>query len=556
MKPKLILIVILLIATVTRFWGLSIAPVSPNWDEVSLGYNAYSILKTGRDEWGTFLPTIFPAFGDYKLPVFVYASVPVMAIFGLNIFSIRFISALSGVVAVYGIYLLTNLVFKKAKTPFNHQGLSAGHFSALILSLLPWHIFLSRPALEANLGLPLYLFGLYFLFSSLNKTAHLIYSASLLGLAMHTYNSYRVLVPLTAVLFLVFYFKKIAFKSYYFWISLVIAILASTLVISQIKNGQGLARYEKLKILNTNTIYQIGQARQNSNLPEPLPKLIHNRPVFFTTQVVKNYFSYFTPQFWNQSRGAQYQFAIPGKNLVTYPVLALCLLGLFFVLKTKSKTASFFVVLFFLSPLAASFTNDPPQAIRPSPLIIFVCLFFAFGLYHVQSSLKRHQETVICLVISLFAISSVLYLKNYWYNYQLQYSSSWQYGYKQVFDYISKNGHNDQNVFVTKKYGEPHIFDFFFNKADPVIVQNKGETIRFSKSDWLWTDKFQNHYFVNDWQIPVGVVSKLSLESGLEISTANSLLITTPDHVPSNSTILGTINFLDGSIAFIILQVQ
>ena len=55
-----------------RLAAINLIPPSLNWDEVSLGYNAYSLLKTGRDEWGTVLPTIFRAYGDYKLPIYIY----------------------------------------------------------------------------------------------------------------------------------------------------------------------------------------------------------------------------------------------------------------------------------------------------------------------------------------------------------------------------------------------------------------------------------------------------------------------------------------------------
>ncbi len=554
-KQKYILITILIISAITRLWGLGNNPPSLNWDEASLGYNTYSILKTGKDEWGNFLPAIFPAFGDYKLPVYIYTSVPFVSLFGLNTFSIRLLSAISGIFAVFGIYLLTNLVFKQAKINFSYKGLNAGTFSALVLSLLPWHIFLSRPALEANLGLSLYLFGLYFLLSSFSKSYHLIYSAILFALALHTYNSYRILVPLTALAFLVFYFKKINFRSISFSLSLIIALLASVMVLNQIKSGQGLARYDKLKILNSNTIYQIGESRQNSSLPQPLPKLIYNRPVFFTTSVIKNYFSYFTFQFWNQTKGAQYQFAIPGQNLATYPVLLFSFIGLVFALRGRSKELTFLVLLFFLSPLAASLTNDPPQAIRPSPLIIFICLFFAVGFTFVEKINKKYLEAVMCFIVSLFVIFALSYLYKYWSSYQFQYSSSWQYGYKQVYNYINHNGQKYQNIFITKKYGEPHIFDFFYNKTDPKLVQSKTETIRFSKSDWLWTDKFQNHYYVNDWQIPNGITASLTLESGQKVTTSNSLLITSSENIPSNAVILDTINFLDGNIAFIIAEI-
>jgi len=73
---KVVLIAIILIASVLRLYKLSFTPPSLYWDEASLGYNAYSILKTAHDEHGRFLPlTNFAAFGDYKPPGYIYAAV-------------------------------------------------------------------------------------------------------------------------------------------------------------------------------------------------------------------------------------------------------------------------------------------------------------------------------------------------------------------------------------------------------------------------------------------------------------------------------------------------
>src|SRR5258706_11914127 len=80
LKNKLVwLIAIFLFGLLIRIWGGNVFPPALNWDEVSHGYNAYSLLKTGRDEWGVAMPTIFRAFGDYKLPVYVYLTIPVNA---------------------------------------------------------------------------------------------------------------------------------------------------------------------------------------------------------------------------------------------------------------------------------------------------------------------------------------------------------------------------------------------------------------------------------------------------------------------------------------------
>src|SRR5438477_12751586 len=91
---------IVLFAFVLRIVNLANVPSSLNWDEVSHGYNAYSILKTGKDEWGFALPTIFRAYGDYKLPVYIYVTAVSEFFFGLNEIAVRLPSVIAGTLSV------------------------------------------------------------------------------------------------------------------------------------------------------------------------------------------------------------------------------------------------------------------------------------------------------------------------------------------------------------------------------------------------------------------------------------------------------------------------
>src|SRR5476651_2143259 len=102
------LIAILLLAALLRFWQLGSVPASPDWDEAALGYNAYSILKTGRDEYGTWFPVSLRSFDDYKPPLYVYLTIPSVAIFGLNVWSTRLPAVIAGLLAVAGTYFLMN----------------------------------------------------------------------------------------------------------------------------------------------------------------------------------------------------------------------------------------------------------------------------------------------------------------------------------------------------------------------------------------------------------------------------------------------------------------
>ncbi|HSW75705.1 MAG TPA: hypothetical protein VLG50_01565, partial [Candidatus Saccharimonadales bacterium] len=79
MKLKYVLLVILFAAAFLRLYQLSSIPGSLNQDEAAIGYNAYSILKTGADEHGKFLPLSLQSFGDWKLPVYEYIDIPFIA---------------------------------------------------------------------------------------------------------------------------------------------------------------------------------------------------------------------------------------------------------------------------------------------------------------------------------------------------------------------------------------------------------------------------------------------------------------------------------------------
>ena len=144
MTSRITLILILLFAAGLRFFQLGQNPPGLYWDEVSLGYNAYSILTTGRDEHGEWLPlTRFKAFGDYNPPGYIYATVPSIALFGLNEFAVRFPSALFGSLTVLLTYFLVKEISKNRLWAL---------LSALILAAMPWHVHFSRAAFETNVS--------------------------------------------------------------------------------------------------------------------------------------------------------------------------------------------------------------------------------------------------------------------------------------------------------------------------------------------------------------------------------------------------------------------
>lgn len=560
LRQNWLLIAITLLGFLLRVWSIDKNPPALNWDEVSHGYNAYSILKTGKDEWGMTLPLIFRAFGDYKLPLYIYLTTIPVAIFGLNAFAVRFVSILAGALAIPGIYLLAKQLIP-AELKFKKLTINSGYLAALFLAFLPWHFFISRPALEANLALTLFLFGFLLLLKGLHESKYFLPASILLSLTLHTYNTYRVYTPLVLFFVLILNFKSLKPKKNLnkLLISAAIFFASLAIVAAQVISGTGTARYNKLAILNDQSIFQIGEQRQLSGLPPFLARLRYNRPLYFAEQFSKNYLGYFSPQFVYQTTGTQSQFAIPVKNLFTLPVLILALIGFFITLKTyKQKSSQYLLLLLFLSPVAAALTQGPPQALRPTPMMIPITLFAVLGFRQILGWFDLRvwaKSTVAIILLMSLIIAFTRYENAYWNDYRLQYSSAWQYGYQQAMEYVQDHQSEYDRVFITKYHGEPHIFYAFFSQLNPTELQPNNNNIRFNQSDWYWTDKIGDIYFVNDWEIPAWTQAEyLPLESGPTLPTRNSLLIASVEHLPSNTEILELIEGLDGNIAFIIAR--
>jgi 4-amino-4-deoxy-L-arabinose transferase-like glycosyltransferase len=139
MKKYIWLACIVVFAAVIRFWNLTGVPPALNSDEVAIGYNAYSILKTGKDEYGAQTPLTFRSFDDYKMPVYVYLVAGSMRIFEDRDFAVRFPSALVGTLTVLFTFFLVKELFKKSRDSY---GIAL--VSAFLVTISPWHIHFSR----------------------------------------------------------------------------------------------------------------------------------------------------------------------------------------------------------------------------------------------------------------------------------------------------------------------------------------------------------------------------------------------------------------------------
>lgn len=535
-------------------------PPSLNWDEVSHGYNAYSILTSGRDEWGVSFPIIFRAFGDYKLPVYIYVTVLSEKLFGVNELAVRLPSALAGVGTVIFTYLLVWELFKKKPL---------ANLSAFLIAVEPWSLFLSRGAFEANLALFFVVSGVYFFLRSLRdlKSSFFILPfAFLIGLSVWTYNSARVFVPILVIALIIIYWNELkeSFKRHnktFAFCFLIFALFFVPMFV-QLAQPVGQARYGKVSIIDEGSIAKIESARNSSKLPSFLNKALNNRFTYFTQTFVSNWISHYSGSFLFFKGGSDYQFSIPGKGIIYWIDILPMTIGLLWLVLKRSKANALLIAWFLFSTVPSAITNEAPHVLRAILILPVPMIISSIGVFQIASWLSRKLKISEKSVIAIYVVLVYLFLENYGIayatTYRTNYSWSWQYGYKQIVEYANNHYSDYDQIIVTKKYGEPHEFFLFYLQYGSEKYRNDPKLIRYAQSDWFWVDRFDKFWFVNDWQVKLHSAELSSIQEtfvteskhSIDCSKIRCLLITSPNNFPAGWKKLETVNFLDGSPAF------
>ena len=251
---NLLLIGILVIASLLRLWQLDRVSVSLFGDELDVGYHAYSILKTGRDYSGNFLPIHFQSLAEWRTPLYLYSVVPTVALFGVSPWGVKLPAAIFGILGVWVFYLFIRQITGK-------QGIAL--LCALVLALSPWHVQYSRAGFEVTQLLTLYIAGIYFFLRGLKNGKWLFPSAVFLALTPWAYSTAKLFLPLTfAALVLIWRRDLLKLPRKQLIIAaLCFAIVAAPIAFSTVFGG-GAQRFNYISIFSDPTMSpEIGFAR-------------------------------------------------------------------------------------------------------------------------------------------------------------------------------------------------------------------------------------------------------------------------------------------------------
>jgi 4-amino-4-deoxy-L-arabinose transferase-like glycosyltransferase len=475
-RKTLIISGIIILAVFLRFYKLGQVPPALNWDETAQGYNAYSLLKTGKDEHQKAFPHRYLiSFGDYKPPLYTYLTVPSISVFGVNAFAVRFISALAGVLTVYATFFLTEeILHKKDKAakivPF---------LAAFLLAASPWHIQLSRAAYEANLATLLTTTGVLFLLKGLKKKKFLFVSAFLFALSFYTFNTPRVFVPLLGLAFISVFHRSIWKHKKGFIPAAVLFLLIVAPLVPHLLSEEGRLRFREVNIFADIRPLQQAHERRAVDNNQWWSRILHNRRFVYGRLFLKHYFDHFktdylffkgdrNPRFSSQDVGQMY--------LISLPFL---ILGALHFFKERDKRITFLFLWLLTAIIPAATARETPHALRTEVILPTFQIITAYGIYQLWQKLKNNKQIIQTATIGLYLSFVFYFMHNYIIHFPKKYASEWQYGYKQAVEYVAQIEDDYEQVVVSNDLGRAYIYFLFYQQYPPQQYwETKNEDIK------------------------------------------------------------------------------
>ena len=431
----LIVTALFVLGIALRTVWLGTLPLGLNQDEASTGYEAWSLLNYGIDRNGDSWPVIFTSWGSGQNVLYSWLLIPFVAVFGLNVLSLRLVAVLAGYAMLFVFWLLARSI--------RGRGFAAA--ALLILVVNPWHIMASRWALESNL-LPLFLLlGIYFTTRAKEKPKSLIWAAVFFGLSLYAYGTAFFFLPLFLIAAIV-WLRKILHLRIFILSFLLFAAIALPITICQVINlGSG----DGIEILGI-TFPKLTESRYMSN------------SVFGGGgwAAAKKNFSSFINILVRQTDSLPFN-AMDQWGL--YYFFGLCLAAGGFIAglathRDHPKERPLIIGLF-VCFIVAFFID--PNINRMNMAFLFILYFSSLGLYYLLCKLSYYALIPAAGVL----LCCALFFNSYYTEFKAQGSDFYYPGLGEAIEYVESAG--AESVYISNYVNQPYIFVLFYTHPTP-----------------------------------------------------------------------------------------
>jgi len=489
-----------------RTYKLDKLPPSPYWEEVALGYDAYSILKTGKDHHGNFLPIVaFESFGDFKPSLYFYVLLPFIKIFGLSVWAVRLPAVLSGVATAIGCSYLVYLLFLK------DQGKRTAKFLALVALLLtsinPWLLQFSRSAWEISLATALITWGVVTWILALNRvnknkqpTSFFVLSGLLFGLSMYAQHSARLIAPLLGIWLVfwsrLFFLPKFKTKTWFAGslstgLTALIVILP---IVTMFFSNQVQQRFNETSIFtNLSTIEKSNYYRELNDY-SLVSRVFYHRYLLFGQEILSNFLTHFNFNYLFLSGDSNPRHSIQFFGLF-YPLdLPLLLLGVYYLIRKRRELLWLVGGWLAVATLPASISTGAPHALRTLPGFgawIVILIFGVMQTWTIWQSLSLRFQAIGSLasvsLILVYLAGFIVFSKYYFQIYPAVYAEHWQFGYQPMIQAVEslRSKYPELPVYITREQGRPAMYFWFYTQTDPKLVQAEETLAKKDRGEFL-----------------------------------------------------------------------
>lgn len=555
---KRLLLFVLGLGLMLRIIGLASYPVGFTADEASFGYDAYSLLKTGKDQWGASWPITLRSFGDFKLPAYTYLTMPTVGLLGLNEFAVRLPNALLGTLAILAVFLMARELFKDERVALASAGL---------LAISPWHISLSRGAFEANLTTFFMTFAVWTFIRGLKNKRYMALSALFFGINLFTYHSARLITPLVGLLLLILYREKLGLgkvknvgnvlKNYAVPFSIFLVFLIAAFYSLFLGGG---ARAGDVTIFNpTDKWTALFDRRYEAilaGMPSDIARIFSNKIIYVLDQFTTRYVEYLSPQFLFTEGVSGWDYGmIPGRGVLYVIEIPFVLMSLWHLAChgfKKSKGLTFILFWILVSPIAAALTKGPGYAgNRAAVMVPALQVFSAFGgiLFFdlILKKIKIKSNYLATVFVLVFGIFLAIFLEDYIFHASRAGAEAMLFGRREAVLDANFSEQNYQEIILSRSLTEPQIFVAFYTTWDPSDYQKESQ-------DWLRYEEKKLPFLDQLGEYHLGKYTFKSLDYINDSKIPQVLIIGKPEEFKNTITPINVVNYPNASPAIYLVD--
>lgn len=455
---------VLLLAALLRVVGLSALPPSLYWEEVALGYDAYSISKTGKDIHGNTLPLVaFPSFGDYKPSLYFYSIVPFISVFGLSAEAVRLPSALAGVGVVALVYLIGKRWSEKV-----------GLWAAVFCAVQPWSVQVSRTGFETNLATFLLLLGIWLGLTAQHIPRRAFFAVLALCGSMYTYHSARIVAPLLGAMLGAFWLRawgvrsRVVIRRYV--LLFLSAVLLTAPILGALSSPEVRKRAEETGLFAGTVLAEKSNEQIEQAGGGVWAKLVHHRFLVGAGMLAEQYLANVDLSFLFLSGDGNLRHTTGMFGALYFWEIVTITAGvLSFSIKRKHDFL-FVIGWMLIAAIPAALTSVSPHALRFLSAAPAFSLLGGIGVVWLAEQVHR-PRLVYGFVAIAVAVSAFAFARYGWVHHRVVAAQEYQFGYRELYVFLEQERRINERVLVSRYQGRPSMYYLFFTKADPKTVQ-------------------------------------------------------------------------------------